>query len=75
MTHHEQTAPTPPTNVRIERSGGEVVPLELTYAGVNTDGLHEWVATIVVAFDPGTDSIKISRLPPRTTVCIDVRHR
>lgn len=57
---------TRPTEVRIERADGTVVPLELAYAGVEDD-LHIWeVATVVNLSE--YDRVYVGMLPGRTEI-------
>ena len=50
----------------VNRVTGEKLPCELSYRGVNDDGLHEWA--VATPFDSATEKLTIGMLPARTTV-------
>jgi hypothetical protein len=56
-----------PENVRLVRPDGTTVPLELTYEGMNEDGIHVWVAAVPVQFRRG-DCLRAAVLPARTSI-------
>lgn len=64
MTRRER-----PTNARIVRKGGEIIPLELVYDGLDEDGNHQWLAAIT--FNPDTDTLRISEMPGHTSIIFE----
>jgi hypothetical protein len=64
------SVPDPPVNVRIHYLDGSEEPVELTYEGLDEDGLHLWVATPLQPPISSYVTVKIDRLPPQTTVAL-----
>lgn len=62
------TAQQRPEGARIER-GGDVIPLELAYGGVDADGIHQWISA--TPFNPATDRIRVDVLPGETSIVFD----
>ena len=61
-------SPRPPENVRIKHRDGTVIPLELTYVGIE-DGEHVWEVTSPPELTPGSGwTISIDRLPEKTRI-------
>jgi hypothetical protein len=60
--------PDPPVNVRVHYLDGSEEPVELTYEGIDEDGLHLWVATPLQPLVTPYATITMDRLPPQTTV-------
>lgn len=56
--------PERPTDARIIRNG-EIIPLELVYAG-DINGVHVWEAA--TEFNPRTDQLRVAKLPARTGI-------
>ena len=50
----------------VNRVTGAKLPCELSYAGIDDEGLHEW--QVGTPFDPETEKLTIGVLPPRTTL-------
>lgn len=63
---------TPPENVRIVRPDGTEIPCELRYKGVEPaedgDPMHVWEALSKYVPQIPADQIKMSTLPPRTSI-------
>lgn len=59
--------PIRPTNARIVKPGGEVVPLELVYCGCK-DGMHRWSGAAV--FDPDHDELLVDTMPAHTGITL-----
>ena len=67
--------PEPPTNVRVQLPGGEIVPCELAYEGI-TDGVHTWVAVTPVVATPGPGvHLLCDVLPAKTSIAIQFTPR
>jgi hypothetical protein len=66
-------SPEPPRNVRIEYRDGTVVPLELTYVGVE-DGQHVWqvVSPPNLLLHNG-DALTMNELPANTSIQMDMQ--
>jgi hypothetical protein len=60
--------PSPPENVRIHYMDGSEDPVELTYEGLGTDGLHHWLATPTSPLLSVYATLKCDMLPPRTSL-------
>lgn len=63
---HPAGAPVRPSGVRIVRRNGQVIPIELAYAGETEDGIHQWASP--TRFDPGSEVLEIAMLPPRNAI-------
>ena len=63
--------PRPPTNVRIQFPDGTTAPVELTYEGLDDDGLHLWIAVSTTPWAPAGSRLLVDKIPART--CIQVR--
>lgn len=50
----------------IQRPGCDPIPLELVYAGIDAEGLHEWVA--LTSYNRATDRLYFDVFPARTAV-------
>lgn len=59
--------PRQPEGVRLVRQSGQVVPLELCFAGRNEYGLAQWMIATAVRVLPG-DRLLIDLMPARTAV-------
>lgn len=61
--------PVPPENLRIIRSDGTVVPLELRYTGKH-GGIHHWETVTPARFVLGEDSLQADLLPGRSQITV-----
>lgn len=62
--------PDPPSNARIVYDDGEILPLELRYAGTDDSGIHCWVATADVDLSRPCELVA-DRVPPSTSITIE----
>lgn len=67
-----EAGPEPPRNVRIVQPDGQVVPVELVYAGQDGHGIHVWQAVTTVAVQPGSQ-IVAEVVPARSQLTLYVR--
>lgn len=64
-------SPLRPEGVTIERANGEVIPVELAYAGQEEDGTYVW--SCMTPFGDG-DQLHVALLPARTSIALLHRH-
>ena len=58
-----------PQAVRIvDKVTGEVTPCELTYEGIDENGVGVWVVSEANKFDPLRQMIRVGRLPGKTAI-------
>jgi hypothetical protein len=57
----------------VNQETGARLPCELSYQGLDEDGLHTW--RIDSLFNPDTDKLTIGVFPPKTTLAFDMRGR
>lgn len=50
----------------VDRVTGRKLPCELSYAGIDDEGLHEW--QVGTPFDSRTEEVMIGVLPPLSTL-------
>lgn len=50
---------------------GDRLPCELSYQGIDSDGLHEW--RVDTPFNPSVESLQIGVFPPRTSVVMPMQ--
>jgi hypothetical protein len=60
--------PAPPENVRIHYMDGGEDPVELTFEGVDAQGIRHWVATPTAPLLSTYATLKCDLLPPRTSL-------
>ena len=63
-----------PEGVRVIYPDGREVPLECRYEGVDKNGLHVWMAVLVVPHEDGM-RLAVSTLPSRTRILMDLLHQ
>jgi hypothetical protein len=61
-----------PTNVRVVKSDGTVIPCELAYQGINDQGCHEWSIATEVNLREG-DKLLVEMLPGHTSITMPTR--
>lgn len=69
--------PSPPTNVRVELADGRTVPCELTYDGLDGDGIHVWravapVGVTVADLTAGRALVRLDELPAKTGITVEL---
>lgn len=63
--------PAAPVNVRIVHDDGSVTPLECVYDGLDSRGMHRWVAARPAHIDLNQPlHIQADEIPPRTGIVI-----
>lgn len=66
------TEPVPPRNVRMITGDGEVVPIDLVYAGIDDHGLHVWESVRPIDFHPESgDHFDADLIPAQTTIRLE----